>query len=59
MEQMINVAGKQYIIPSEKISSLVAWCESNAVRPPQKEVVREVTGDKEDPRQLLTEQHNG
>ena len=55
MEQTINIAGRTYIIPSDRISALVAWLESNAVQANSRQVVREVIGDVNDPRQLLLE----
>jgi hypothetical protein len=55
MEQRITVMGKTYIIPSNRVSDLIYWLEANAVVNTPKQVVREVTGDNVDPRQLLTE----
>jgi hypothetical protein len=55
MEQRITVMGKTYIIPGNRVSSLISWLESNAVENTPRQVVREITGDNVDPRQLLTE----
>lgn len=55
MEQKINIGGKTYIVPANKVSELIMWLEANAVQANVRQVVREVTGDNTDPRQLLTE----
>lgn len=55
MEQRVTIAGKTYIVPAARVSELISWLENNGVSTSPRQIVREITGDNIDSRQLLTE----
>ena len=55
-EQIVTVAGQTWVVPGNKVSSLIAWLNSNTVSAQSTTTVREIAGESNDPRQLLTEQ---
>lgn len=57
MEQRIVINGKMYIVPAGRVSSLIAWLETNAVDASRTQPIREVAPDERhsDQRDLLLE----
>ena len=48
MEERVMIRGKMYIVPADRVSSLVAWLEQNAIDASRKQPMREsMQGDRE------------